>query len=73
MIYNAPMITLLTDKDVSNSFGAPSDKFSTGEYKAEAPEVNSQALVDFRAFLERNRDDLRTGMGAFHHDGHSNW
>lgn len=37
------------------------------------PVVDAKAVADFRAFLEKNRDDLKTGMGAFHHDGHSNW
>lgn len=37
------------------------------------PVVDAKAVADFRDFLEKNRDDLKTGMGAFHHDGHSNW
>jgi hypothetical protein len=38
-----------------------------------AKPLDAQALSDFRDFLERNKDSLKTGMGAFHHDGHSNW
>lgn len=35
--------------------------------------VDAQALAEFREFLNKNKDNLKTGMGAFHHDGHSNW
>lgn len=41
--------------------------------RGQVPVVDAKAVADFRAFLEKNRDDLKTGMGAFHHDGHSNW
>jgi hypothetical protein len=41
--------------------------------RGQVPVVDAKAVTDFRAFLEKNRDDLKTGMGAFHHDGHSNW
>lgn len=41
--------------------------------RSQAPLVDARAVADFRAFLEKNQDNLKTGMGAFHHDGHSNW
>ena len=31
------------------------------------------AVADFRAFLNKHKDSLPTGMGAFHTDNHSNW
>lgn len=40
---------------------------------AEAKSLDADALADFRDFLDKNKDELKTGMGAFHHDGHSNW
>lgn len=39
----------------------------------QVPVIDATAIADFRDFLEKNRDELKTGMGAFHHDGHSNW
>lgn len=46
-----------------------------GAYEAESASrhVDGQALADFRKFLEENKEGLKTGMGAFHTDGHSNW
>lgn len=35
--------------------------------------LDANALADFRNFLDSNRDGLKTGMGAFHTDNHSNW
>lgn len=35
--------------------------------------LDDQAVADFRDFLKKNRESLRTGMGAFHTDNHLNW
>jgi hypothetical protein len=35
--------------------------------------VDRRAVEDFRRFLAENREQLSTGLGAFHHDDHSNW
>ena len=35
--------------------------------------LDEDAVADFRAFLEKNKDALKSGMGAFHTDNHSNW
>lgn len=35
--------------------------------------LDQAALTEFRQFLEDNRENLKHGLGAFHHDDHSNW
>ncbi len=35
--------------------------------------LDADAIADFRAFLQQNKEALKTGMGAFHTDNHSNW
>lgn len=53
----------------------PSQLIATSKesIQVSATELDASVIADFRAFLEKNRDELKTGMGAFHHDGHSNW
>lgn len=41
--------------------------------EADLPLLDADAVADFRAFLDKNKDALGTGMGAFHTDNHSNW
>lgn len=62
---------MIPENEKMEAVGAPLNNPSIE--RCQAPVVDAKAVADFRAFLEKNRDDLKTGMGAFHHDGHSNW
>lgn len=35
--------------------------------------VSENAVAEFLAFLNNNEEYLDSGLGAFHHDAHSNW
>jgi hypothetical protein len=35
--------------------------------------LDKAVLTEFRQFLENNKENLKHGLGAFHHDDHSNW
>lgn len=41
--------------------------------KHEQSNFDLETQVAFRSFLDTHREELVTGLGAFHTDDHSNW
>jgi hypothetical protein len=61
---------------LAGSTHEPTARQTTPELPSDAapqPAFDEAAIAEFRAFLQKNKDSLPTGMGAFHTDNHSNW
>ena len=41
--------------------------------KSKEVKTNEKSKKDFLDFLEKNKKNLDTGFGAFHHNKHGNW
>lgn len=44
-----------------------------GDGTASPQKADPTAIAEFLEFLDRNKANLKSGMGVFHTDNHSNW
>ena len=57
------------------SAGNPMVDIAVGEGDGDASPLKADptAITEFLEFLDKNKASLKSGMGAFHTDNHSNW